>query len=140
MNPTQADRQKFAAHRLLAITYSDASAYKPPHADVPRGYNHEQHYHLALSYVYKVKGRLPAKLYDRFYSILHAHGTTIMIDRTREEVSLVFELANEYELWEEFLDAFMPCWLMRQEAREQRRIAWEVEVQKVRAMGGRGRF
>ncbi|KAI4168600.1 MAG: hypothetical protein LQ343_006264 [Gyalolechia ehrenbergii] len=113
------DTHKFAANRLLAISFSDANAYQSIGDPTPLDYKHEERLRIALAYIYKVNGRLNKSYYSRFSKALDAHGKTAQLEQTRKEISEVFELANEYELWEEFLDCFMPHWQYKRGEKEQ---------------------
>ncbi|KAL9598701.1 MAG: hypothetical protein Q9219_004314 [cf. Caloplaca sp. 3 TL-2023] len=130
------DPQTQAANNLLAIARSDIRTHATTY-HLPGPFPPAHLAHHALSYTSKVRRRLHPSLYHRFLTILDSHGRSIgtncvkNVDHTREEVSVVFELANEYELWEEFLDAFCPCWKRKREVAEQREMA-------MGGMGGMG--
>ncbi|KAL8755241.1 MAG: hypothetical protein Q9184_004851 [Pyrenodesmia sp. 2 TL-2023] len=115
-----------AATHILAISYSDASAYQTYGDPTPLDYKHSERLRLAQAYIYKAKGRLSKPHYTRLLRALDAHGKSADIDETREEIGRVFEVANEYELWEEFLECFMGRWLADQEKRETREAMREV--------------
>ncbi|KAL9028683.1 MAG: hypothetical protein Q9196_002985 [Gyalolechia fulgens] len=121
-NASLHDNQKLAANRLLAISFSDADAHQSIGDPTPIDYKQEERLHLSLAYIYKVSGRLDSGYYSRFLKVLEAHGVTAQLEQTRTEVSEIFELANEYELWEEFLDCFMPHWQYEQEQKEQKEM------------------
>ncbi|KAL8836296.1 MAG: hypothetical protein Q9170_002969 [Blastenia crenularia] len=125
--------EKCAANQILSISFSDADAYQPIGNPTPVDYKRDERYQLALAYVYKVKGRLNKTLYNRLLKALDAPGKTTKIDESREKVSLVFEMANEYELWEEFLECFTPHWLYAQGKKENMQAMKRVE--KMRTPG-----
>ncbi|KAI4090308.1 MAG: hypothetical protein LQ344_004856 [Seirophora lacunosa] len=113
-----------AANRILAVSESDALLHQTFGDPTPLGYNREERYQLALSYIYKVKGRLNKTHYTRLIKTLHEHGKggEYTLEKTREEISRLYEVANEYELWEEFLEAFMPHWLHETKKREEKEM------------------
>ncbi len=109
-----------AATGVLALSYSDAEAYQSYGDPTPIDYKRSERLRLAQAYIYKVKGRLSEKEYSRLLRALDAHGKSANVDQTREEVAKVFEAANEYELWEEFLECFLTRWLHAQWRKEER--------------------
>ncbi|KAL8725640.1 MAG: hypothetical protein Q9166_007217 [cf. Caloplaca sp. 2 TL-2023] len=77
--------------------------------------------HLCISYIYKVRGRLSHAHYNRFCAILVSFKNPRTFEETRHELSVVFELANEYDLWEELVDLVFPAWKGKLEEVEQKR-------------------
>ncbi|KAL8926673.1 MAG: hypothetical protein Q9208_002747 [Pyrenodesmia sp. 3 TL-2023] len=109
-----------AATHILAISNSDALAYQTYGDPTPLDYKRAERLRLAQAYIYKAKGRLSKTDYSRLLRALDAHGRSADVDETREEIGKVFGNANEYELWEEFLECFMGKWLYMQGRKEER--------------------
>ncbi|CAO1600519.1 hypothetical protein XANCAGTX0491_004204 [Xanthoria calcicola] len=74
---------------------------------------------LCLSFVFQAAARLSPEYYRRFIDALKAYQCPDTIDVTREKFSVIFELAKEYELWEEVLELCFPVWRDAKEAHEQ---------------------
>lgn len=125
--PHPASSTTSAATHILTISYSDATAYQTYGDPTPLDYKRSERLRLAQSYIYKAKGRLSKPDYSRLLRALDAHGKTADVDQTREEIAGVFEKANEYELWEEFLECFMPRWLDVQGRKEQKAYSAPLE-------------
>ena len=77
---------------------------------------------LCLSYVFQVSARLSREHFTRFVDVLKAYRQPNSFEITRHELSTIFELANEYQLWEECLELVFPNWLAAMEGREQARL------------------
>ncbi len=74
---------------------------------------------LCLSFVFQYAGRLSPEYNRRFIDALKAYKCPDTIEVTREKFSVIFELAKEYELWEEVLELCFPVWRDAKEAQEQ---------------------
>ncbi|KAI4221820.1 MAG: hypothetical protein L6R36_006623 [Xanthoria steineri] len=74
---------------------------------------------LCLSFIFQCAGRLSPEYYRRFLDALKAYKSPDTIDVTREKFSVIFELAKEYELWEEVLELCFPVWRDAKEAQEE---------------------
>ncbi|KAL8888863.1 MAG: hypothetical protein Q9215_003774 [Flavoplaca cf. flavocitrina] len=77
---------------------------------------------LCLSYVFQVSARLSREHFTRFVDVLKAYRQPNSFEITRHELSTIFDLANEYQLWEECLELVFPNWLKAMEGREQARL------------------
>ncbi|KAL8768245.1 MAG: hypothetical protein Q9209_005475 [Squamulea sp. 1 TL-2023] len=113
--------EDLAANTLLAIHFQDlqTASSNPTH---PTSSQLHTTYTLCLSYVHKLRHRLPPQYYTRFLNALAAYKKPHTFEVTRYELSVVFELANEYELWEECLELVFPCWERKLEGAEQERL------------------
>lgn len=77
---------------------------------------------LCLSYVFQVSAHLSHEHFNRFLNVLRAYKKQNSFEITRHELSTIFELANEYVLWDELLDLVFPAWTKALEASEQARL------------------
>ena len=84
---------------------------------------------LCLSFVFQCAGRLSPEYNRRFIDALKAYKCPDTIEVTREKFSVIFELAKEYELWEEVLELCFPVWRDAKEAQEQ------AEYKRMKEMG-----
>ncbi|KAL8920801.1 MAG: hypothetical protein Q9172_004341 [Xanthocarpia lactea] len=114
--------EEIAADILVAINFQDTqkASSQPIH---PTSSQIQTTFRLCLSYMYELRGRLSLNHYNKFLGILRSYKRPSTFEETRYELSGVFELANEYELWEELLDLVFPFWLSALENSEQKRLA-----------------
>ncbi|KAL8781440.1 MAG: hypothetical protein Q9213_005991 [Squamulea squamosa] len=119
--PNSNKPEDLAANTLLAIHFQDlqTASSNPTH---PTPSQLSTTHNLCLSYIRKLRQRLPPQYLMRFLNVLSAYKNPHTFEVTRYELSVVFELANEYELWEELLELMFPCWERRLEGVEQERL------------------
>ncbi|KAL8768313.1 MAG: hypothetical protein Q9209_005452 [Squamulea sp. 1 TL-2023] len=112
----------YFACKLQSLHRADSYFTSSPRP--PSNREAEALYSQLLSYIHKLRARLPHASYNRFCHVLASFGKDSMhtFETTRYELSVVFELANEYELWEEMLEMVFPVWTKWQEDWEQKRL------------------
>ncbi|KAL8908182.1 MAG: hypothetical protein Q9171_005566 [Xanthocarpia ochracea] len=114
--------EEIAADILIAINFQDTqkASSQPIH---PTSSQIQTTFRLCLSYMYQLRGRLSLNHYNQFLRVLGSYKRPSTFEETRHELSGVYEVANEYELWEQLLDLVFPAWKTRLEKSENARLA-----------------
>ncbi|KAL8639174.1 MAG: hypothetical protein Q9226_008904 [Calogaya cf. arnoldii] len=78
---------------------------------------------LCLSYVFQASAKLTPEHWRKFIDLLKAYRRLDTFEVTRHNLGVLFEHAQDQELWDTLLELSFPQWYKDQEDREQKRYA-----------------
>ncbi|KAI4126270.1 MAG: hypothetical protein LQ338_003834 [Usnochroma carphineum] len=115
----------FGAHQLQAVKSKDILSTRPPRSTGLRP-TPEQ----AKAFAQKLLGRLPPAFCRRFFDTLEQTVSgKCASDKPHVYMSNMFAAADEPELWQEYLDLFMPHWKGKQKIEESEMELFEMMLE-----------